>query len=578
MADYLDHVRRLCAFLFMVAVGLVFVAIHAPASGATDYPLIYLLLATGLATGLFVYRFPWRRYDPNWFLLIGVAATGMLSLLISWTGGRESIFHPIFFFIVVASGAYYEAIPLAVMTVIASLGSLSYLLYEPATGRALLQSAFEIPTFFVVAFLCYFLYRQLERRTLEAARQSEVLALLRQIDQQIVTGADLPTAASVAVGGIRRLVPCQVTALGQVTEGDSIQWLAVRSEAGPASPELTPAQRQQILRRVRRRPWIGPLPLAEGASPTLCLAVGLSSAEKILGLLLLGRERSRPWREEEESMVAQVATELAVGMERARLAEQLAEVQAAAALGEMKEEFMQQVAHDLRSPLTALMAASDMLARGSPDRVRDAKMVGHVQSSARRLSETLDELLEVAQLEHAETVVEPVWLDLRPFLQEVVDGAFSPRQRERVQVEVAPDLLRVRIDRRHMSRALTNVIGNALKYSPENSPVRVVCRDEGQQVAIEVVDNGLGIPADMLDRVFDPFYRAPNLRRRGIPGTGLGLAITRQLVEAHGGQIRAESRGEGHGSTFVIALPKAQPPSRPADGSASQAGRSRLAS
>src|SRR5207247_1127759 len=127
-----------------VSVAIVFAAIQVPSRLPVDHGAVYLLLATALATGAVVYSFPWRRFDPNWFLIVGASASGMIALLIYLTGGRASIFFPIFVFVVVAAGAYYTAIPLAVLTVIVSLASLSYLLYSPATTEELLRSGAEI--------------------------------------------------------------------------------------------------------------------------------------------------------------------------------------------------------------------------------------------------------------------------------------------------------------------------------------------------------------------------------------------------------------------------------------------------
>jgi signal transduction histidine kinase len=106
-----------------------------------------------------------------------------------------------------------------------------------------------------------------------------------------------------------------------------------------------------------------------------------------------------------------------------------------------------------------------------------------------------------------------------------------------------------------MRDVFSNLLSNALKYSSEDAPIDVVCEDGTGRLAVRVMDRGIGIPPESLPRVFDRFYRGSNIRDLAATGSGLGLTITRQLVEAHGGEVRAESEGEGRGSTFTVVLP-----------------------
>ena len=129
----------------------------------------------------------------------------------------------------------------------------------------------------------------------------------------------------------------------------------------------------------------------------------------------------------------------------------------------------------------------------------------------------------------------------------------------------------VHVDPEQMREVFSNLVANALKYSPDDSQVEVVCEDRAGEVAVRVTDLGIGIPAASLPHVFDRFYRASNTRDLATTGSGLGLTITRQLVEASGGQIRAESGGEGLGSTFTVLLPSRSPDSARLDHAISEA-------
>jgi len=402
LADYLDHVRRLCSFLFIIAVALVFAAIHMPGSGVENRPPIYILLALAFATGLLVYRFPWRRYDPNWFLVIGVLATALTAVLIAFTAGRSSIFYPIFFFIVVAAGAYYTAVPLALLTVLVSAASAGYLLYQTPTDAERLRSAFEIPTYFVVAFLCHLIYRHLERSVVRAARAE---------------------------------------------------------------------------------------------------------------------------------------TERAVA--------------------EMREQFVDEASHELRTPLTSLLIAAEFLSRGSLTPEQQTRYVGYVHTSGRHLKQIVDDLLTLARIERGKTPIERRRVNLPDVLSEAIQEACPPGRENRIGLEVNPHVPPVDVDPDRMREVFSNLLGNALKYSPDDAPIQVACEDGAGQVIVRVTDRGIGIPPQFLPHVFERFYRARNSREHSAPGSGLGLTIARELVLAHGGDIRAESAGEGKGSTFTVSLPAA---------------------
>ena len=154
-------------------------------------------------------------------------------------------------------------------------------------------------------------------------------------------------------------------------------------------------------------------------------------------------------------------------------------------------------------------------------------------------------------------------LDLRPTDIHAVLQTVSKRLATQFEskhialdLELAPDLPYVRADEGRVLQILTNLLGNALHYTPESGRVSIRARREDAAVAISVQDTGLGISPEHLPHVFDRFYRADASRsRRAGGGSGIGLTIARALVEAHGGRIWAESNGEGQGSTFTFTLP-----------------------
>ena len=182
-----------------------------------------------------------------------------------------------------------------------------------------------------------------------------------------------------------------------------------------------------------------------------------------------------------------------------------------------------------------------------------------VRREAARLQRLVDDLQELSRVEAGQVPIHP-----RPVgVQELVDAAIG-RLRPQfddngivLDAEVSPGVPRVLADPDRIGQVMTNLLGNALRYTPRGGRVTIRVRPEQDVVAIAVVDTGVGIAASDLAHLFDRFFRADRSRARASGGSGIGLTIARHLVEAHGGAIRAESPGPGRGATFTFTLPPA---------------------
>jgi signal transduction histidine kinase len=172
-----------------------------------------------------------------------------------------------------------------------------------------------------------------------------------------------------------------------------------------------------------------------------------------------------------------------------------------------------------------------------------------------RLTQIVDDLLDLSRIEAGRITIDPVPVDPR----DVVERALAPFEAgpdgARLAREYADNLPLIQADSAKLGQVLTNLLSNAIKYSPDGGPIIVRIGRAGQSVRFSVVDQGLGIPAEELRRLFERFYRIQESDRGGIRGTGLGLYISKQLVELHEGRIWAESEGLGKGSTFTLELP-----------------------
>lgn len=235
---------------------------------------------------------------------------------------------------------------------------------------------------------------------------------------------------------------------------------------------------------------------------------------------------------------------------------QAAETEALRAVDQMKSDFLAAMSHDFRSPLTVVRGAVELLLGERPGSLTPGQreLAESAERNVLRLEEFTEELLEMARLEQGAVALDPEDLDVRTLLSEVVaDHQILAKQRKQWFALDAPAAaMTVSADRGRLRRALSNLIGNAIKYGPTGTPITVRAERQNGQFRIAVSDHGPGVPPDERGHMFEKFFRG-----RGVgatPGAGLGLAIARSLVVLHGGTLDYEDT-PGGGSTFVVRLP-----------------------
>jgi two-component system sensor histidine kinase SenX3 len=220
----------------------------------------------------------------------------------------------------------------------------------------------------------------------------------------------------------------------------------------------------------------------------------------------------------------------------------------------VRRDFVANISHELKTPVGALgLLAETLLDEDDPEVAH--RLTERMQREAFRVARTIDDLLQLSQIETSEGPEhELVGVDL--LIDEAVDRTRAAAEMRSVDLVVSafPAGLAVVGDRRQLVSAVANLCDNAVKYSDSHSKVELRARAEGRWVEIDVVDQGIGIPARDQARVFERFYRVDRARSRDTGGTGLGLAIVRHVVQNHHGEISVSSR-EGDGSTFTLRLP-----------------------
>jgi PAS domain S-box-containing protein len=227
-------------------------------------------------------------------------------------------------------------------------------------------------------------------------------------------------------------------------------------------------------------------------------------------------------------------------------------------LNRVTEEFIATASHDLKSPLTSIRGYTQLLLRrarsASPDVDQVAKGLAVIESQTAAMSRLVDVLLDASRIQAGGLELRTSPCDLGECLANAL-ALLSPRDAQRVEVALPDAPLAGDWEQDRVEQVLANLVGNALKYSPETEPVRVEVTRGARYIEVAISDRGMGIPPQELPLLFERFHRTPQARSSGLSGTGLGLYICSGIITAHRGRIWAESPGAGLGATFRFTLP-----------------------
>jgi two-component system phosphate regulon sensor histidine kinase PhoR len=229
----------------------------------------------------------------------------------------------------------------------------------------------------------------------------------------------------------------------------------------------------------------------------------------------------------------------------------------------LKSDFIANVSHELKTPLSLIRMFGEMLATGrtkGPDSAKEYAQI--ITRESERLSRLIDNVLDFARIERGKAAYDFAIGDLGEVLSRALDVYRYRLDREHMamQVDIADDLPPVRIDESAMTLVVMNLVDNALKYAADGKELAVSVTAESGRVKLAVRDRGPGIPEDERERIFDRFYRGRDVRGRPVRGSGIGLSLVEHIARAHGGSVEVESHSAPdpqHGSTFTVWLPVA---------------------
>ena len=225
-----------------------------------------------------------------------------------------------------------------------------------------------------------------------------------------------------------------------------------------------------------------------------------------------------------------------------------------------KSDFVSMVSHELRTPLTSIKAYVDTLQREDVqfDEETRSSFINVISRETERMTRLINDILDLSRIEAGRLDLKPTFVDLPELMRRVVSRTESQTVDHRITLDLPDDMGPVLAEQAKLEQVMLNLIGNAIKYSPEGGDIEIAVRRLKEKSMVLVSDHGIGIPEEQLPFIFEKYHRAGMTSGGGIRGAGLGLFVTKSIIEAHGGRIWAES-AEGAGTTVIFTVPLATP-------------------
>lgn len=286
------------------------------------------------------------------------------------------------------------------------------------------------------------------------------------------------------------------------------------------------------------------------------LGVPMRSRNRVIGVLEAVNKRQLPWTQDDQNYLSIIAAQAAVAIESAQLITALQKANDELnQLDKLKSDFIAIASHELRTPLGVILGYTSFLQETDNSEVRE--FASKVVASALQLRRIIEDLTNLRYMEQNEATLHFETVTLADFLGEIVRDLVKLVEAKRHTLEFVPPAqnIQVSVDKVRLGMAITNVLNNSIRFTPENGHIIVTSDLHGDDVWITVSDNGLGVARENIERIFDRFFQVEDHMVRHEGGLGIGLSIARAMVEAHGGRIWASSPGLNQGSTFTISIP-----------------------
>jgi two-component system sensor histidine kinase KdpD len=429
--------------------------------------------------------------------------------------------------------------------------------------------------FLVTAFITGQLAAGQRQRAREAEqREREAIVLYDVV--RLMSDPDLDRALRSVADRLRADLDLAGVVVDLVGTADDRSVRSLRAEVGDEAAldvaRETSARARQLPNppapngtRGRRVRWTPPtlVPIRRATAPFTVHEVPVSAGERGVGTIFVVRGAgASPFLPADTRLLTTVGVQLGLAVERDRLRREATEAEIHRRGDELKTSLLHAVSHDLRTPLATIMATAGSLRQEEAGWSAEEReeLARTIEDEARRLNRIVENLLDLSRIQGGALQSELAWHDLRTVVDDVVARLRVMFPRRTLAIDFPENLPLVSLDRVFVDQILSNLVENAAKYTPRGSEIRISATEWEDEVRIEVADQGAGVAASALDRLFEPFYRTsrPGPRPGGL---GIGLAVVRGLVEAQGGRVWARNRPEG-GLAVTFTLPRAPEPAQ----------------
>jgi two-component system, OmpR family, sensor histidine kinase KdpD len=411
------------------------------------------------------------------------------------------------------------------------------------------QGWIDFSVFLVTAIITSQFSAAIRTRAYEAEKGKAEVSRLYKLSKEIIATTDSITAVSSIAKQVKEIFKFKYCAIF-LQEDNSWQKLDAVSETSSAR-DFTPLQ--QIVDKVGNTNELmsGTYTLnskkKKNKKQEKTLYVPIKIGDSVKGVMVVIST------EVEQGTIEAITGLVALALERANFLQEVSRAEALRQSDELKSAILASVSHGLRTPLTAIRASIDNLLQDDidwePEMLREFHLI--INEETYRLTRIVRNLLEMARIEGNNLNPNKQSIHLSELVGEVLDRCSVVTRNHKVKVDVPDTLPSVLIDFPMMTEVLTNLVENAAKYSPEATEIKISAIREGDQMIIQVKDQGQGIPSDDLNHIFDKFYRGSQSQYS--EGTGMGLAIAKGIAHAHGGKIWVETE-LGKGTTFHFTL------------------------
>jgi K+-sensing histidine kinase KdpD/ActR/RegA family two-component response regulator len=410
-----------------------------------------------------------------------------------------------------------------------------------------------------------------KERTAELTRRNEELMTLNQIAVTLSQSSNLDHILDATLDKVLAVIEVDaiwIQLLGEAKGEKSVSLVAHRGlsqEMVEAAETIQPADGLigQVLQsgqpvveaQVSDTHCFGPQS-ATGTTLHACAIVPIRSQDRVLGGLGVFNHSPRELVPQEVRLLTTIGHQIGVAVENIHLAQEVSETTILREVDRLRSELVANVSHELRTPLGLIKIFVTSLLRedaGFDHEARD-KFLQSIEEEANRLEEIADNLLDLGRMERGRLRLDKCSTDLSELARQAVDAIEVQSTRHRFVHDFPAGPLVAPVDAKRLEQVLRNLLSNAIKYAPEGGTVTVRGHSDKSQITICVSDEGIGIPVEEQEMIFERFYRVDSEITRRTRGVGLGLAVCRGIVEAHGGRIWVESE-PGKGSTFCFTLP-----------------------